>query len=124
VAEAEFPGRVTFRHNPELTLVRLRAAEMAELGSVFARKANLAVGPTSILIPEGGFSVSDVEGGPFWDPIADQAFIDALCGELGSGIRLEVVDAHINDRKFADAAVEELLSLVGGAKGETASVSA
>ncbi len=33
VAEREFPGRVMFRHNPELTLVRLLPEEMAELGA-------------------------------------------------------------------------------------------
>jgi uncharacterized protein (UPF0261 family) len=123
-AEGEFPGRTMFRHNPELTLVRLNATEMADLGAEFARKANLAVGATTILIPKGGFSVSDVEGGPFWDPDADSAFIEALVAGVGSGIRVEVLDAHINDPLFAETAVEELLALVGGTKGETASVSA
>ena len=75
-AEQEFPGRVMFGHNPELTLVRLREDEMAELGAIFAAKANLSTGPTSVLVPKEGFSVSDVEGGPFWDPEADGAFIE------------------------------------------------
>jgi uncharacterized protein (UPF0261 family) len=114
-AEREFPGRVMFRHNPELTLVRLTTEEMAELGSIFARKASEATGPTSILVPKRGFSVSDVEGGPFWDPEADEAFIEALRAGLADGVGLEVVDDHINDRAFADAAVDELLSLIGEA---------
>ena len=112
VAEAEFPDRVMFAHNPELTLVRLTATEMAELGTIFARKANSAVGPTSILIPSRGFSVPDTEGGPFWDPVADAAFVDALLAEIDQRVRVEVLDAHINDGPFADAAVVELLRLV------------
>jgi len=116
-AAAEFPNRTMFRHNPELTLVRLGSAEMAELGAVFARKANLAVGPTSILVPTRGFSVPDVEGGHFWDPAADQAFVDALRENLREDIHLKILDAHINDDSFADAAVETLLDQLGSFAG-------
>ena len=123
-AEQEFPGRVMFGHNPELTLVRLLGDEMAELGAIFAAKANLAVGPTTVLVPKEGFSVPDAEGGPFWDPAADEAFIGTLVAGLDSGIRIQVIDAHINDERFADAAVDELLALVGGAAGRKAEVSA
>ena len=122
--EQEFPGRVMFGHNPELTLVRLREDEMAELGAIFAAKANLSTGPTSVLVPKEGFSVSDVRGGPFWDPEADGAFISALLDNLDSRIRVQVIDAHINDEGFADAAVDELLALVGGAGDRKARVSA
>jgi uncharacterized protein (UPF0261 family) len=121
-AEREFPDRVMFGHSPELTLVRLRTEEMAELGSIFAAKANLASGPTTVLVPKGGFSVSDVEGGPFWDPEADDAFIDALVAGLEDRVRVRVIDAHINDSSFADAAVDELLSLLTGVRREKAEV--
>ncbi len=123
VAEREFPNRVMFGHSPELTLVRLRAEEMAELGAIFAAKANLAAGPTTVLVPRGGFSVTDVEGGPFWDPDADEAFIEALVSRLEDRIGVRVIDAHINDPSFADAAVDELLSLLAGVR-EKAEVSA
>jgi uncharacterized protein (UPF0261 family) len=123
-AQKQFPGRVMFGHSPELTLVRLREDEMADLGAIFAAKANLSIGPTSILVPKDGFSVPDAEGGPFWDPAADEAFIGALVANLDSGVRVQVIDAHINDERFADAAVVELLSLVGGAAGRRTEVSA
>jgi uncharacterized protein (UPF0261 family) len=110
--EREFPGRVLFAHNPELTLVRLTRDEMAEMGSVFASKANSACGPTAIYIPTRGFSVPDCEGGFFWDPDADQAFIDALQAEIGAQVSVELVDAHINDLEFADATVEKLDELI------------
>ena len=106
-----FPGRSLFAHNPELTLVRLTHEEMAELGRVFARKAGQAKGPTTIVVPAHGFSVPDVEGGPFWDPAADRAFISALEEGLPASVRLCVVEAHINDDVFADRVVEELLEI-------------
>jgi uncharacterized protein (UPF0261 family) len=122
-AEQEFPGRVMFGHNPELTLVRLLRDEMAELGAIFAAKANLSTGPSAVLVPKRGFSVSDVEGGPFWDPDADEAFIEALLGNLDGGICIQVLDAHVNDQPFADAAVDELLSLLAGTGTRKAEVS-
>ena len=116
-AAAEFPDRVMFRHNPELTLVRLRKEEMAELGAIFARKANGASGPTAVLVPTRGFSVNDAEGGPFWDPEADRAFIDALLAELDERVSVEVIDAHVGDDDFAEAAVRELLRLAEESAG-------
>lgn len=118
--EAEFPGRTMFRHNPELTLVRLTAAEMAEMGSIFARKANAAIGPTAILVPTRGLSVPDVEGGPFWDPEADRAFLDAVQAEIRPGIKVDVWDCHINDPEFADATVDTLLGLIDEAGSASA----
>ena len=115
-AEREFPDRVMFGHSPVLTLVRLRTEEMAELGAIFAEKANLAAGPTTVLVPKGGFSVTDVEGGPFWDPEADGAFIEALVSRLEDRVGVRIIDAHINDPSFADAAVDELLSLLAGVR--------
>jgi uncharacterized protein (UPF0261 family) len=120
--EREFPGRIMFRHNPELTLVRLSRQEMGDLGAVFAEKANVAVGPTSVLVPTKGFSVPDTDGGPFWDPDADAAFVRALESNLAAGVSLRVVDAHVNDPAFVDLVVAELLSLMGrDGAGETPS---
>jgi uncharacterized protein (UPF0261 family) len=111
--EREFPGRTMFRHNPELTLVRLGRTEMAELGAVFAEKANAAAGPTAVFVPTRGFSVPDSEGGPFWDPEADAAFLQTLEANLSDGVSLQVVDAHVNDSTFVDLVVAELLGLMG-----------
>jgi uncharacterized protein (UPF0261 family) len=114
--EAEFPGRVLFAHNPELTLVRLNRKEMVALGHMFAEKANLAVGPTVICVPLRGFSVPDSEGGLFWDPEADTAFVEALQQDLEAHVQLERVDAHVNSAEFVKVAVERLLTLLDGSR--------
>jgi uncharacterized protein (UPF0261 family) len=115
--ERAFPERRLFRHNPELTLVRLNKDEMRELGDLFARKANLATGPSTVCVPTRGFSVPDTEGGEFWDPEADASFIDALTSAVHQRVRVDLIDCHINDDAFADAAVTQLLALLdsGGA---------
>lgn len=111
-AEREFPGRVFFGHNPELTLVRLTADEMAELGRIFARKANLSTGPTEVVVPMGGFSVPDAPGNAFWDPDADGAFLAALRSELANHVTLTVREEHINDDAFIDYVLTALLNLL------------
>lgn len=111
-AEREFPGRSLYRHNPELTLVRLTAAEMRNVGEVFARKASASLGPVAVCIPTRGFSVPDSEGGPFWDVEADFEFIAALRDGVSPNVSVELVEAHVNDDAFADVVVDTLLSLV------------
>ena len=34
------------------------------------------------LIPEGGVSLLDAPGKPFWDPAADKALFDAIAGQF------------------------------------------
>lgn len=111
-ARRDFPGRSMFRHNPELTLVRLTEEEMRRLGDAFAGKANLAAAATVICVPTRGFSISDVEGGAFWDPTADAAFIDALAAGLDDPARLVLIDAHVNSPDFVDRVVTELMALL------------
>jgi uncharacterized protein (UPF0261 family) len=112
VAAAQFPGRLYFGHNPELTLVRLTPEEMAELAKMFARKANQAIGPTVVVVPTGGFSVPDAPGQPFWDPEADGAFIATLRAELADHVRLTELDHHINDDEFIDYVLSTLIALL------------
>jgi uncharacterized protein (UPF0261 family) len=114
--EQEFPGRLLFAHNPELTLVRLNRDEMAALGRMFAEKASLAVGPTVVCVPLRGFSVPDAEGGVFWDPDSDGAFVEALQRNLSDRIAIEFVDAHVNNPAFVDVVVDRLLALLESAR--------
>jgi uncharacterized protein (UPF0261 family) len=114
-AERAFPGRRLYRHNPELTLVRLTPAEMRRMGELFALKASAAEGPVAVCVPTQGFSVPDSEGGPFWDAEADFEFISALQTNASSRVQIQLVDAHVNDAPFVDVVVDTLLSMLDGA---------
>ncbi len=107
----EYRGRKQYFHNPVATLVRLTAAEEAELGRVVAERLSAARGPVRVVCPTGGFSLADVPGGDLWDPEADAAFIDALRDALPAEIAFEEVDAHVDDPDFADLVVERYLTL-------------
>jgi uncharacterized protein (UPF0261 family) len=117
-AEREFPGRTTFMHNPELTLVRLTAEEMAALGRTFAEKANSATGPVIVCIPTRGLSVENAEGKPFWQPDADAAFSAAVQEHLRPGIPLHLVAQHINDPEFVEFVLDQLHSVLPQIPGQ------
>jgi uncharacterized protein (UPF0261 family) len=105
-------GRPVYTHNPEFTLVRTTAEEMAELGRIFAERLNEATGNVAILVPTGGLSIPAVPGGAFWDPGADARFVEELRVRLRPGIPVETHAAHINAPEFARAVVERFLQLV------------
>ena len=106
-----FAGRPAYYHNPEFTLVRLERGEMAQVGTIMARKLNAARGPLIVVVPTRGLSIPNTPGGVFWDPVADGAFLTALQAGLRPGIPLHLVDAHINDPVFADRVADEFLEL-------------
>ena len=71
-------------------------------------------GPVRFLIPERGFSMIDVAGGPFHDPEADAALIDALERTVVQTAqrRLIRLPLAMNDPPFADALVENFREIV------------
>jgi len=101
-----YGGRLFYQHNENVTLMRTSAAECRAIGEWIGRKLNACEGPVRFLLPEGGVSALDIEGGRFWDPAADRALFTAIAEtvrwtEQRKLIRLPV---HINDPAFAAAA--------------------
>ncbi|HEX5768243.1 MAG TPA: Tm-1-like ATP-binding domain-containing protein, partial [Burkholderiales bacterium] len=82
---AQFRSRLLHRHNPNVTLMRTTAEEMARIGRFIAEKLNRMQGPVRFLIPEGGVSGIDAPGKPFWDPAADRALFEAISSSFRSG---------------------------------------
>jgi uncharacterized protein (UPF0261 family) len=107
---AKYAGRVFYRHNPQVTLMRVSVEESARLGQILAEKINMSVGPVTVLLPTRGLSVIGAPGGPFHDPVADAA----LARELKMGLRADIpvneMDVAINDPAFAEACARALLA--------------
>ncbi len=106
-------GRKLYEWNPNVTLMRTNIEENIRMGEIFAEKANAAKGRVAFLFPLKGVSILDSEGERFWWPEADRAMFDAIRKNLKPGIEVVEIDANINDKKFADKAVEMLMSLMG-----------
>ena len=108
----EMKARKHIVHNPNLTLVRLSAEELRDVGKQVAEKLNRAKGTTHVFIPLKGFSFPDREGLPHWDPEGNRAFIDALKQNLRSDIPFTELNAHINDPDFIDPVTETFFTMM------------
>lgn len=102
-----YRGRLFYNHNSNVTLMRTTADENRAIGEWIGRKLNACDGPVRFLIPEKGVSALDIDGGAFRDPAADEALFSALQGTIRQTERrhIERLPLHINDPKFAEAAV-------------------
>ena len=107
-----FAGRRLVAHTPISTLMRTTPEENIAIARFIAEKLNLAKGPAAVVIPTQGFSSYDAPGQPFLDPGANQAFTDALQAALRPEIPVTLVDAHLNDKRCAECAVDQLLNMI------------
>jgi uncharacterized protein (UPF0261 family) len=105
----KFKDRKFYQHNPNITLMRTTPEESRQLGRIIAEKLNRSTGPVSVLIPLGGLSMIDAEGGPFWWPEADRALLAALKENLRHDIPVVELDCNINGPEFAHRSAEMLL---------------
>ena len=109
----KFEKRNIYVHNPQVTLMRTTPEECAKLGEIIAKKLNRTTGPTALFVPLKGVSAIDVEGMPFYDPIADAALFGAIRDHLDrSKVDLVELDMAINDPAFADAMVDRLQKML------------
>jgi uncharacterized protein (UPF0261 family) len=83
------------------------AAAAAERLNRYDRKARVKV-----IIPTRGFSSLSVEGGPLYDPAADQVFVAVLKKCLHTEIEIIEVNTDINSREFASIVAHTLLPLL------------
>ncbi len=99
--------------------MRTTAEENATLGRWVGEKLSRAKRRAVLLLPLRGFSEYDRNGGVFFAPDSDLAFIDAAV--TASGVHTDVVrlDAHINDPACAEEAVARLLNLLGDCQSKS-----
>jgi uncharacterized protein (UPF0261 family) len=104
---ARFRGRNLYRHNPQVTLMRTTADENAQMGAWIAERLNRMEGPVRFVLPEGGVSLLDEPGKPFYDPDADRALFAAIERVFRPTPRHRLIKSPLNvsDPGFADLLV-------------------
>ena len=102
-----YRGRKIHHHNPQVTLVRATAEESAKIGKWIANKLNQMNGQVRFFIPEGGLSLIDKPGAPYYDPRADAALFEAIENTVHQTDKRRIVRLpyDINHPAFADALV-------------------
>ena len=109
----KYRGRLLYRHNANVTLMRTTPEENRAIGEWIAAKLNACEGPVRLLLPEKGVSALDIEGGDFFDVEADTALFEALRDGIETNADRQVISLplHINDPEFAAAACEHFLEI-------------
>ncbi len=104
-----FRGRNLYVHNPQVTLMRTTPDENVRMAEWIAERLNRMEGPVRFLLPEGGVSLIDAPGQPFYDPAADNALFETLEKHVRPTAkrRLVRVPHAINDPAFAEAVVTQ-----------------
>lgn len=100
---SHYEGRKFHVHNQSVTLMRTSPEENARIGAWISAKLNASPGPVHLILPQGGVSMLDAPGQPFWDPEADRALFDALETNFrpADNHTIRRVPWHINDAEFA-----------------------
>jgi uncharacterized protein (UPF0261 family) len=107
----ELRQRACVQHTPTHTHVRTSADEMAAVARTIAERLNAGRGPRAAMIPLRGYSMLNRQGLVLYDEASNRAFAQAMEETLGPDVELITVDAHINDRAFAEATVATFLRL-------------
>ncbi|MCL6518192.1 Tm-1-like ATP-binding domain-containing protein, partial [Alicyclobacillus sp.] len=107
-----YRDRAIHHHNPYNTNVRANAEECARIGKELARRVNGARGPVAVLFPLQGWSENTRPGQPLYDPASDAALVDAFMALRQPHVRVEFIDANLNDPPFVDHAVSLLQEML------------
>ncbi|MBW2706135.1 MAG: Tm-1-like ATP-binding domain-containing protein [Deltaproteobacteria bacterium] len=103
-------------HNPIHTHVKATYEQMLELGRFISGRVSQSKGYATVLVPQQGFSQLNRAGGPIYEPESDRGFLEGLKEGFQQApspkATIKVLDMHINDPEFADAAVDELHGLI------------
>ena len=111
----EIKRRKHYVHNPVHTHVKANYEEMLGLGRFIGRRLKATTGWATVMVPARGFSQQNIEGGVIWEPESDRGFVDGLRQELDGAnekVKIQVLDMHINEPKFAGALVDEMHRLI------------
>lgn len=105
---AQYADRPLHEHNRLIKSAVLSAQERREVVQAMAQRLATAKGPAHVLMPTQGIEEWDREGEPMYDPEALAAMVDEMGKAVKAPTELTMLDCHINDPAFADAALKVL----------------
>ena len=103
-----FADRPFHEHNRLLKSSSLSGDERRALVRDITSRLQGSNGPVHILVPTQGIEEWDKEGEPAHDPEGLAAMVDEFKQVITGPIELTMVDCHINDQAFSDAALAVL----------------
>lgn len=109
---SHYRDRLFYEHNPQITLMRTTPEENDRMGRWIGERLNLMTGPVRFYLPEGGVSLLDAPGQPFFNKEANNSLLKALEDTVRqtSNRQLIRVPHNINDPEFAEMIVMQFRS--------------
>jgi uncharacterized protein (UPF0261 family) len=98
-----FEDAPSHAHNRLLSSYVTDAAQRRLVARTIMARLGQALGPVTVFLPTQGCNEWDRAGGPLADADALAAFCDEMRQACPPNVRLNQMDAHINDAAFADA---------------------
>lgn len=97
---SRYRGRKIFFYDFR-SAVRLSTRETTLIAQQVAERINPSPETVKVLIPMGGWSEADRQGGPLYDPQSARVFLERLERDLDPRIEVRKVEHHINEQDFA-----------------------
>jgi uncharacterized protein (UPF0261 family) len=101
----QFADREFHIHNRFIACAKFNVEERVAAAKVIAKKVMMAKGPTAFIMPLRGIDEWDKEGGPFRSEDGLAAFAATIRDRVKAPATLIEIDAHINDKAFAETAL-------------------
>jgi uncharacterized protein (UPF0261 family) len=101
-----FADRPFHQHNRLITSAVLNGEERRENAREMGKRLAQSKSPVHVILPNKGIEEWDKAGGPAHDPQALSAFLDEMRKSIHAPVAMTELDAHINDRSFADTAMQ------------------
>lgn len=108
--EAEHRNRIFYAHTKSMLKMRANRKEMAKAADIFVERLSDSSGNVCLCIPQKGFSEVNREGRVFFDPEADQGFVERVEEKMPAQVTVVKADMHINDESFARLLVNQLFA--------------
>lgn len=115
----EYETRKKYEPDAFRRLLRSNADELIKAAKIIAEKLNKACGPVQFMIPLQGWSTIDGPGKPLEDAKANSVFVKELKKHLSPKIKIQEIDARINDSKFMNVVIENIDDMIKTALNST-----
>ena len=102
----DFKNRGYHAHNRLIASVTMTAEERRQMARLIGEKLQKATGKTAFFLPSQGIEEWDRKGNPLHDAEGHAAFCDEIKTALPDSTHFVELDAHINDKAFANAVLE------------------
>jgi uncharacterized protein (UPF0261 family) len=106
-APARYADRPQHAHNRLIASACIDQPMRREVARAITERLGQATGPTTLLVPTQGIEAWDRPGQPLHDPEGLAALVDELGRSAQPGTRVQMLDAHINDDAFVQAALAQ-----------------